>query len=237
MCNRAVITVTAVATLLTGLGPFIAGQAVRGAIEGRVAFVGTPPSPVVAEGGSQPVLYLDSSGGLQFALVFLPDARGEDLVPGTAATLHQHHFIFEPQVLAVRAGQVVRFTNGDPANHNVRAQDSNPANTFSISTASGAVGPALRRFVATPPDHPLELSCDIHPWMIAWLYVFDHGHFAVTDATGHFRIANVAPGHYRLAVRQPAGRLQRDIGADVTPGGTTSLEVRFTTTDLGMPAR
>jgi plastocyanin len=151
--------------------------------------------------------------------------------------MHQHHFIFEPQVLVVRAGQAVRFTNGDPANHNVRAQDSNPANTFSINTASGAVGPASRRFAATPPDRPLELSCDIHPWMIAWVYVFDHDHFAVTDSTGRFRLENVPAGRHRFAVRQPAGPLSRDLAIDVASGRTAPVDVRFTADDLGMPSR
>jgi plastocyanin len=37
--------------------------------------------------------------------------------------LNLRRFIFEPQVLAVRAGQTVQFTIDNTANHNVRAQD------------------------------------------------------------------------------------------------------------------
>jgi plastocyanin len=226
-----------VLTLMTRVIPLSSAPPVLGAVEGRVTFAGAPPPAVMAEEGSQPVLYVDDSGGLRYVVVFLPDARPDHVSTGTVATMQQRHFIFEPQVLAVRAGQTVRFTNDDPANHNVRSQDANPLNRFSVSTAAGAVGSATHRFVATPPDRPIALSCDIHSWMTAWVYVFDHRQFAVTDAAGRFRIDNIPPGHYRLSLRQPAGRLQREVAVDVTRGGTTRIDVQFNAADLGMPSR
>jgi plastocyanin len=210
-----------------------------GSIEGRVTFSGTPPPPTMLtqDGGSQPVLYVDASGGLRYAVVYLPDAPKGGAPPPSPVTLNQRNFIFEPQVLAVRAGQTVRFTNDDPANHNVRAQQSNPANTFSINTASGAGGPDSHRFASMPLGEALELSCDIHPWMAAWVYVFDHDHFAVTSEDGSLRIQDVPPGRYRIAVRQPSGRLARDLAVDVRAGETTRVDVRFTSSDIGRPAR
>jgi plastocyanin len=180
---------------------------------------------------------VDRSGGLRDAVVFLPDARPGAAPTAPPATMNQRNFIFEPQVLAVRAGQTVRFTNDDPAAHNVRAQDSNPVNTFSINTASGSVGPDTQVFAPTRPDRPLELSCDIHPWMAAWIYVFTHERFAVTEAGGGFRITDVPAGRHRIAVRQPSGRLARDLAVDVRAGETARLDVRFTPADVGMPSR
>jgi plastocyanin len=189
------------------------------------------------DGDSQPVLYLDRSGGLRYTIVYLPDAPRSTAPVPPPVTLNQRHFIFEPQVLAVRAGQTVGFTNADPANHNVRAQDSDPANTFSIDTASGALGPFEHRFAPTPPGHALELSCDIHPSMAAWVYVFEHDQFAVTLENGTFFIRSVPAGRHRIAVRQPAGRLARDLVVGVRAGETTRLDVRFTSSDVGSPAR
>jgi plastocyanin len=215
------------------------GQGISGAIEGRVTFSGTPPLPTMLtqDGDSQPVLYLDGSGGLRYAVVYVPDAPRSTTVLLPPRTVNQRRYIFEPQVLAVRAGQTVQFTNDDTANHNVRAQDSNSANTFSIDTASGALGPFERQFAPTPPGHALELSCDIHPWMAAWVYVFEHDQFAVTSENGSFHIQNVPPGRYRIAIRQPSGRLARDLTVDVRAGETARLDVRFTSSDLGKPAR
>jgi plastocyanin len=219
--------------------PAAGTHAITGSIEGRVTFDGSPPPPaiVIQNGGSQPVLYVDRSGGLRDAVVFLPDARPGAAPTAPPATMNQRNFIFEPQVLAVRAGQTVRFTNDDPAAHNVRAQDSNPVNTFSINTASGSVGPDTQVFAPTRADRPLELSCDIHPWMAAWIYVFTHERFAVTEAGGGFRITDVPAGRHRIAVRQPSGRLARDLAVDVRAGETARLDVRFTPADVGMPSR
>ena len=199
-----------------------------------MTFEGTPPAPTfVIEGGrTQHVLYLDKSGGLQYAVVFLDDSRnGAPLT--TPATLNQRDFIFEPQVLAVHVGQPVRFTNDDPAAHNVRSSMADGPNAFSLNTAAGSPPPEPRRFAATPIDDPVVLSCDIHPWMAAWVYAFDREPFAVTDAQGRFRLDNIPPGRYRLIVRQPAGRLMRGVMVDVPSAGRGWVDVGFTAADVG----
>ena len=61
-----------------------------------------------------------------------------------------------------------------------------------------------------------------------WVYVFEHDRFAVTAADGRFRIAGVPAGRHRLTVRQPSGRLARDLFVDVRAGETTTVDVRFT---------
>jgi plastocyanin len=234
---RLVIVMVGVALTCAGASGSAEPRSATGRIEGRVTFVGTPPPPVATDSGEQPTLYLSVSGGLRYAVVYLPDAQVPAGMPAQVATMSQRRFMFDPQVLAIRAGQLVRFTNDDPSNHNVRARDPNPANTFAVSTAAGAVPVAMHRFAAISPERPLELSCDIHPWMVAWIYAFAHAPFAVTDAAGRFHLDDIAPGRYRLKVRQPAGRLQRDLSVDVTPGGTARVEVTFVPADLDRPTR
>jgi plastocyanin len=207
-------------------------------VEGRVTFQGTPPQMIVGEtGDSQPRLYVDRAGGLRYAVVYLPDARAKGSPVGAAVVMNQRNFVFESQVLAVRAGRVVRFTNDDVANHNVRARGDTPANTFFISTGPGSTGSARHAFGVNRAGSPVPLSCDIHPWMAAWVYVFDHDAFAITGPDGSFRIDNVPPGRHRLAVRQPAGPLTRNLLIDVVARATTRTEIRFTGADIGPPSR
>jgi plastocyanin len=203
-----------------------------GTIEGEVLYEGTVPTPtIVMEGGrTQHVLYLGPNGGLRFAVGYLQAATegpGDDLEP---ATLNQSGFIFEPQVLAVREGQPVRFTNEDGANHNVRSEPRDMRNRFSLYTGAGQS--QTRRFRAEPDHRPIAITCDIHPWMMAWIYSFAHPHFAVTDAAGRFRIEGVRPGLHQLSVRHPAGGLQRDLRVRVTRGQVASVKVRFTSGEL-----
>jgi plastocyanin len=225
------------ATLLAASAA-LARQPAAGRIEGRITFEGRPPAPLeVAEsGGDQKVLHVDRSGGLRYAVMYLPDATPSPAPPAGEAVMDQRRFVFEPQVLAIRAGQAVRFTNSDPANHNVRSTDANPANAFSVLTADARTS-HTHRFAATPPDRPVVLTCDIHPWMAAWVYAFTHDRFAVSGPDGRFTMAHVPAGRHRIAIRQPAGRLARDLAVDVRAGETTRLDVRFTTADVGMPSR
>jgi hypothetical protein len=129
-------------------------------------------------------------------------------------------------VLAVRAGQGVKFTNSDPANHNVRTSSSQRTNQFNVFT--GIEGSYVHRFCAEPGEQPVRLGCDIHPWMQAWIYVFNHPCFAVTDDSGNFRIASIPAGRYKLNMRQPAIRYahEREIVVSNTTPISVQLEIR-----------
>ncbi len=52
----------------------------------------------------------------------------------------------------------------------------------------------------------LKYQCDVHPWMFAWVSIFDHPYFSVSDADGKFTIKNVPPGKYTVeAVHRKLG--------------------------------
>ena len=44
----------------------------------------------------------------------------------------------------------------------------------------------------------MRVFCDIHSHMNAFILVFSHPFFAVTDADGRYRIENVPPGSYTI---------------------------------------
>jgi plastocyanin len=206
-----------------------------GAIEGQVTYEGEVPAPtiVMEGGGAQQVLYVGNGGALRFAVAYV-ELPTDDRAPKEPATLNQVGFIFQPPVLSVRAGQAVRFTNEDGANHTVRSHHTDPSNRFNIYTGAGQEG--THRFKATGAA-PAVITCDIHPWMIAWIYAFDHGYFAVSDEAGRFRIPGLPPGRHQLAVRQPAGGLRRDLSVRVAAGEVSRVKVRLAATDMKAPAR
>src|SRR5262249_3738412 len=65
------------------------------------------------------------------------------------------------------------------------------ANRFVINR-----GDTMPRTLAQPGL--VELRSDIYPWMSAYIWVFDHGHFATTNEEGRFRLPAAAPGTYEL---------------------------------------
>ena len=49
------------------------------------------------------------------------------------------------------------------------------------------------------PEIPVEVRCDVHPWMRAYVAVSAHPYFAVTGADGRFVLRDVPPGDYLVA--------------------------------------
>jgi plastocyanin len=168
----------------------------NGAIHGRVDLrrVPTPaePRPNVADlGGAASIL--DISDRLR-SIVYLESApRGAfEAVETTHAVMDQHGERFVPHVLAITTGTTVDFPNSDHIYHNV----------FSLSkTKPFDLGRyAMGRSKPVRFDRPglVRVFCDIHSHMNAFILVFSHPFFSLTDNDGRFRIDNIPPGTYNV---------------------------------------
>ena len=80
---------------------------------------------------------------------------------------------------------------------NPTVADNEKANEASINSAQMPNGADLN-YSFPKPEKFLKFQCDVHPWMFAWVSVFDHPYFAVSGADGKFTIKNVPPGKYTL---------------------------------------
>jgi len=115
--------------------------------------------------------------------------------PKKAALLDQQRSMFRPRVQGLFVGQDFAMRNSDPIIHNVRSlsQENRP---FNIAQPAGTPD-RLKRF--NDKEGPIELRCDFHRWMRAYIFVMEHPFFAITDAKGRFQIKNLPPGEYTLA--------------------------------------
>jgi plastocyanin len=193
--RRVLVTfvVLVVAALLCSQAPR-GSAAVGGSIRGRVELrrAATPPErrPNVADLGS-PTAVRDISDRLT-SVVYMEDApKTPAVVPGHVV-LDQRDERFVPHVLAITTGTIVDFPNSDRIFHNV----------FSLSkTRPFDLGRyAAGRSKAVTFDRPgiVRVFCDIHSHMNAFILVFNHPFFALTDTDGRYRIDNVPPGTYNL---------------------------------------
>jgi hypothetical protein len=58
----------------------------------------------------------------------------------------------------------------------------------------------------------LKVVCDTHAWMQAYIHVFDHPYFGVTDDHGAFTISNLPAGTYILkAWHEDAGIKSQEV--------------------------
>jgi plastocyanin len=186
-------------------------QLVRaGDITGVVTLKGTPPpekeiTPIrdnpdcsAMYPGALPKtkFYVVGSGGeLADVVVYLkgvPSASTGASAP--PVVLDQKGCLYVPQILAVQTGQKVIVKNSDPCVHNVHTKPTANSEENQVQMPGGAD----LTFTFSKPELFLKFECDVHTWMFAWVSVFDHPYFAVTDKDGKFTIKNVPPGKYTL---------------------------------------
>ena len=208
------------ALLLSEAGAPMRAAARTGSITGRVD-LRRPPAPAsrrpgVAELGSPAV---SLSAERQMSVVYLETApRGAfaENEPGRAV-MDQRNETFVPHVLAITTGTTVTFPNSDRIYHNV----------FSLSkTKPFDLGRyAVGRSKSLRFDRPgiVRVFCDIHSHMSAFILVFSHPFFAVTDGSGRYRIEDVPPGTYTL-VAWNEGVTSESRQVTVADGGSTEAD-------------
>jgi plastocyanin len=194
--------------------------AAPGAIRGRVTLRTVAPMserrPTVAELGTprerdisdrlRSVVYLESA----------PRGAFERIEPGRVV-MDQRNETFVPHLLAVTTGTIVDFPNGDPFYHNV----------FSLSKAArfdlGRYPSGKLKSVQFTRPGIVRVFCEIHSHMNAYILVFSHPFFAVTDDAGRFRIENIPPGTYNvIAWNEGTGSEPKPV--TVPDGGTSEAD-------------
>jgi plastocyanin len=223
---RGVRTFVALAALTGFVSHLVPGRPIElaaarpGAIRGRVDLrrVAGPSErrPTVADLGTprerDPGDRLKSVVYLEVA----PRGAFERTDPGRAV-MDQRNETFVPHVLAITTGTVVDFPNSDPFYHNV----------FSLSKTSrfdlGRYPTGKLKSISFTQPGIVRVFCEIHSHMNAFILVFSHPFFTLTDDVGRYHIDNVPPGNYSL-VAWNEGTASDPKPVTVPDGGTTELD-------------
>ena len=112
------------------------------------------------------------------------------------AVLNQKGCLYSPQILAVQTGQKITVRNSDTCVHNVHCTPAVAGNAERNDVQMP--GGADLTYTFPQPEMFLRFKCDVHPWMFAWVSVFDSPYFSVSDKDGKFVIKNVPPGKYTV---------------------------------------
>ena len=167
------------------------GGAIRGRVEiGRVART-VERRPGVSDLGTGPDRDLPDQ---RRSVVYLESAPRRAFDPGetSPASMDQRNETFAPHILAITAGTVVDFPNSDRFYHNV----------FSLSKSArfdlGRYAKGKSKSVRFDQPGIVRVFCEIHSHMNAFILVFAHPFFAMTDTDSRYRINNVPAGTYNV---------------------------------------
>jgi plastocyanin len=181
-------------------------------------------------------LVVGADKGISNVVVYVRD-KGVKVNPALAAkapiVLDNKDCRFEPHVTFVQTGQELVIKNSDTVGHNsnVATVKNPPANN--LIPAGGEV----KAKFASDEAIPAQITCNIHPWMKAWLLVRPNPCAAVSKADGTFEIPGVPVGEVELQFwHEKAGYIgEMTVGgkAEKAVKGRKKVAVAAAGTDLG----
>lgn len=225
--------------LLTLSALALAGQLARaGEITGTITLKGTPPKEkditplkddptcgkLHTEMPTTHFYVVGSKGELADVVVSVQGAAGASSGASAApAMLDQRGCEYVPQILAVQTGQKIVVKNSDPVLHNIHDLPNPDSGNPEKNMAQMPNGPELT-FTFEKPEDFLKFKCDVHPWMFAWVSVFNHPYFAISGKDGTFKIQNVPAGKYTIkAAHRKAGVVTQEV--EVKEGAPAKVDL------------
>jgi plastocyanin len=208
------------ALLLASAAPPHAAR--NGSVRGRVELRRVTPAPEPRRAADDLGAPMPDQSDRMRSVVYLETApRGAfEQSEGGRAVMDQRNETFVPHVLTITTGTTVNFPNSDRIYHNV----------FSLSrTKSFDLGRyAVGRSKSIRFDRPgiVRVFCDIHSHMSAFILVFNHPFFALTDTEGRYRIDNIPPGSYNV-IAWNEGLASEPRVAVVPDGGAAELDFQL----------
>jgi len=218
----------------------VGAPSMRGAdVTGRVVLQGTPKPELTIDMASDPrcaALHtqkvstrhyvVGANNGLANVLVFVKSGLEKKDYPAPTETpvLDQLGCEYLPYVMGVRANQKFLIKNSDPTLHNVHATPKAGGGNAEFNFAQPVKGMTTEKTFAAP-EVAIRFKCDVHPWMFAYVGVFDHPFFAVTDKDGNFKISGLPNGKYTIeAWHQRTHRLEAGQVQEITVDGDAKVE-------------
>ena len=137
---------------------------------------------------------------LKNTIVYLMDiTKGKDFdAKAKKPEIDQDGCKFTPHVQLVPVGERLTMLNNAPITHNVHIFLNDADMGQDINKQQNRMLKKLRIKGIDEAGGPVEVKCDIHSWMKAWIAYVPHPYFAVTNEKGEFMLEDVPPGTYKL---------------------------------------
>ena len=203
-----------------------------GVLSGTVRYLGNvPPAPRLPVtkdpqvcGSDKPdeALLVSAAKGLANAVVFIDKIDHGKALGAGKAELDNSTCRFDPHVQAFAVGTELHVKNEDAVLHNTHIRLPS-ADVFNYALPEK--GQVIKKKVTR--SGLMKVGCDAgHTWMSAWIAVFEHPYFAVTDKEGRFSIGDVPPGDYALMYwHEKAGKASQKFS--VAAGATVDASHAF----------
>jgi plastocyanin len=178
-------------------------------IVAKVVLNGQPPAPLKLQTNADPYcakahqtqplfsqsVEVGADGALVDSLVFVKDGiSGSYAAPKTAVTLDQKGCVYMPHVFGLMAGQPLQILNSDATLHNIH-----PLPVVNTGFNIGMPIQGMKQMkVFSKPEPVFHIKCDVHSWMSAYVAVFTHPFFGVSNDHGVVELNNLPAGTFQV---------------------------------------
>jgi Carboxypeptidase regulatory-like domain len=218
-------------------GAYEGDPSIRGVtVIGRVNFVGPIPRPdpipvyrdsdfCGEEMPNETLLVEEGSHTVEGVVVSLEGVtKGKPLPQDQTRVVESRGCRFIPRVTATVVGSLLAIQSVDPIMHNTHLRLNSRFGDTVLNVVQVAGARGIQRRLLTAGLH--DVRCDIHPFMRAFIHVFEHPYFSVTDAAGRYELTQVPPGTYRLKMwHEKLGTRERTVTVPEQGPATLDLEV------------
>jgi len=160
---------------------------------------------------------------LRNVMVWVEEGLGDQTfeAPSEPAVLNQFGCEYDPHVFGIMEGQTLVVKNSDDTNHNIHFL---PDKNEEINFTQPKKG--MTKELTLKAEDVFKIKCDVHPWMGAYVKIFTHPFFSVTDEQGKFEIKGLPPGKYTFkAWHETFGT--KEFTAEVASGESKEVEVSY----------
>ncbi len=159
-------------------------------------------------------------------VVYLEDIKAGKALPKGSVSVTNRKCAFVPHVGIGFKGNTFIALNDDPFFHTFHIATSiNGKQLYSI----GLHEKGLKVSKTLPKTGLMEITCHVHSWMHAYVYIFDHPYAALTNENGEFLIKDIPPGVYTIeAWHEALGKVEmKDIKVESGETGKVKLQYNW----------
>jgi plastocyanin len=164
-------------------------------------------SGTVGPGKAGSVVYVEAIAGKTFP------------PPAKPVVMDQKALLFQPHVMAVQLGATVEFLNSDKVQHNIFWPAISGNKKLSHNMGTWPTGE--ERAFKFDTVGVVPLLCNVHPEMSGYIIVSPTPFFAITDASGNFKIEGVPDGAVTVSAWHEGMKIQ---SKPVTLSGSATVE-------------
>ncbi len=206
-----------------------------GSISGTIKLDGVPPvdsTPITVDTkvcGTKAEGSVDATAkGLADVIVWVSDAKtGKPLTINRRLELSSEKCQLDPRIQAAVVGSTVNVFNDDKLLHRLSFISASTGDTLQVMPFFNSGQVVASEKLAKSPGI-VEVRCAQHPWSRAYLAVFDHPYYAVTERDGAFTIDSLPPGKYTVNAWHEGMREAVKQQVEVGSGGVARVDMGVT---------